>query len=108
MNNTKKACYHNYSLKSYLAKEKLEFSQVEMDIIVDCAKKVNNNSLKNKLYTKEELFFVGFSAFEIHRYFKPQDSFWRLKDVIIINGEVIDNILDLCKSLQINNYRIAS
>ncbi len=108
MENYKKACYKNYSLKSYLAKAKTNCRQLEMDIIVDCVKKANNVSLKNRLYTKEELLLIGFTAFEIHRYFSPQSNLWKLKKLIILKDEVIDSISDLCKHLQIDEYRIAS
>ena len=79
-----------------------------MDIIVDCVKKANNLSLKNRLYTKEELLLIGFTAFEIHRYFSPQNNLWKLKKLIMIQDDVIDNISDLCKYLQIDEYKIAS
>ena len=79
-----------------------------MDIIVDCVKKANNLSLKNRLYTKEELLLIGFTAFEIHRYFSLQNNLWKLKKLIMIQDDVIDNISDLCKYLQIDEYRIAS
>lgn len=108
MKNLKKACYQNYSLKYYLSQRKSVYRQNEMEIISNCVKTVNDNSLKNRLYNKEELLLIGFTAFDVHKYFSPQDNLWKLKKIIILNDDVVENISDLCKILQIDEYRIAS
>lgn len=82
------------------------FNQEDMKIIVECIKKANINASNSKFYTKEELYLLGLSPFEIHRYFVPVDNFqWKLKKLIIINDNVIESFDELKKEL---NLKIAS
>ena len=100
--------YKKQVLKFYLKNGIKKSHLKELEIIVDCLKKEDKNLKKDKTYTKEELYLIGFTAFNIHRYFVPINSNqWKQKSLIIINEKVIENFNDLCKYLNLNNYKLA-
>ncbi|MBE7711357.1 MAG: hypothetical protein E7Z92_04370 [Cyanobacteria bacterium SIG31] len=88
--------------------QKNSYNAEHLSILTNYLKRENQEKVSNKKYTKEELYLIGFNAFQINRFFRPvKDNNWQLKKIIIHNNDLIESIEELCKALNINSYRIA-
>ncbi len=55
---------------------------------------------KERLFCKDELFLLGFNAFEIYKFFLPvNQNLWKIKKFIMYNNSIIDTFEDLYKTL---------
>ena len=103
-NNTPMHFYAKYNLKKKLESEK-EVCSEHLSIIAECLRK-NQNANNDKSRTKEQLFVIGFSPLDVHKYFncinKDGNSKWSLKKNIWINDTKIETIKDLVSTLNLN------
>ena len=88
--------------------KKNNYNAEHLAILTNYLKLENIKKGINKNYTKDELYLIGFNAFQINIFFIPaKDNIWQLKEIIIHNNNIIKSVEDLCKILNINNYRYA-
>ena len=100
MQDSRNLAYKKYALKKYV-KYSSNNKNTETNKTTASKEPTIVNNAREKHYCKEELFLLGFNAFEIHKFFKPiRANLWKLKNFILINNEIIETLEELSLELK--------
>ena len=85
----KALAYNLQGLRFYTKKN--YYNAEHMAILTEYLKEENQEKICNKKYSKDELYLIGFNAFQINRFFKPvSENLFRLKSAVCTHTYVYE------------------